>query len=97
MKKAPSKFNGIAGKITVQAAERTEPVGGEETHGTYDYTNRVIQVEKGLPERHERLVLYHEWTHSVLADTGLANLFTKEQQEAICDAVGLARMIEDLG
>lgn len=29
----------------------------------------------------------HEWTHTMLDDSGVSQLLTREQQEAVCDAV----------
>jgi hypothetical protein len=35
------------------------------------------------------MTFFHEVVHSWLFDTGVANAFTPEQQEAVCDAVAL--------
>lgn len=42
---------------------------------------------------------YHEWTHFALeaAGLGIGSLFTKDQVEALCDAISTARMIEEMG
>ncbi len=41
---------------------------------------------------YENGVLWHEWTHAMLQDSGLANGLNHELEEALCDAVSSALM-----
>lgn len=61
--------------------------------GLFSGTHRRIQVKTGLHPTQERHTLFHEWVHLVLWDSGLSNIFSAEQQEAICDALASALVV----
>lgn len=70
---------------------------GDTAWGLWKLETRVIELEQNAPRALQWTTLYHELVHAALDDSGLGNLFTDAQQEAICDAMASARMRERFG
>ena len=64
--------------------------------GRYRAIPRVIEISRQASPVMQWQTLFHEWTHVVLGDAGLHNLFTEDQQEIICDLIATARVVEFL-
>jgi len=62
--------------------------------GTWEASTRMIRLERAAPPEHRWRVLYHEWAHAVLDDSGITNLLTPDAVEMLCDAFATARMQE---
>jgi hypothetical protein len=92
----PRVIHSALGPVPVEVVPKLK-VNGEEAFGHFSSWNRLIRVNPGPDPIMRHQTLYHEWMHMVLFDAGLQNLFTKEQQEMLCDAVGTARAVEALG
>jgi hypothetical protein len=84
------------GVITVKIVDKLED-GGVGCWGLWVADEREVRIEKHRSRAHMWRILYHELTHAALADSGLDNLLTDQQQEAICEAVATARMRERFG
>jgi hypothetical protein len=56
--------------------------------GVYDYTARTIKLRPGMDLSSAWSTLWHEAVHVALMDAGVNNTLTKDQEEAVCDAVG---------
>lgn len=65
---------------------------GEELWGYFHEGERRISVLGTLSREAQHRVLWHEWTHAMLQDSGLANGLNHELEEALCDAVSSALM-----
>lgn len=50
----------------------------------------VIKIRSTLSEEGRKQVLYHEIVHLALGHTGVGHMLKPKQEEAVCDAVGLA-------
>jgi hypothetical protein len=50
----------------------------------------VIKIRGTLSEEGRKQVLYHEIVHLALGHTGVGHMLKPKQEEAVCDAVGLA-------
>lgn len=68
---------------------------GEELWGYFHEGERRISLLGTLSKEAQWRVLYHEWTHALLQDSGLANGLGHELEEALCDAMasGLMRLL----
>lgn len=67
------------------------------TEGTWEPDTRTIEIKDSLHPRRKWLIFFHEMMHACLADSGLVNLLTDDSQEALCDAVATARLVEMVG
>lgn len=92
----PKSLRSQLGPVAVEIVHKLK-VNDELVFGHFSGWNRLIRINDG-PDPVMRLQsLYHEWMHMVLFDAGLHNVFTKDQQEMLCDVVGTARAVEVLG
>ena len=79
----------------VAVVDRATPQTAEEfTLGSWFLAKRLIQIQRDLPLSVQWSTFYHEQMHALLDDSGVANLLSGEMKEAICDAYGTARVIE---
>lgn len=88
-RKLPKSMPGYLGPIAVKVVEDIKSLREEDCYGKYDFDTRTIQIGKIHPDA-QRQVLWHEWIHSVIFDSGLHNMITKEQHEAVCDTIATA-------
>lgn len=93
----PSVVYGAGGSIAVVEVEQPRGDDGTVASGTWALETRTIEIERGAPQNHKWRTLFHEIMHATLADTGLDNLLNDESQEALCCAVGTARLVEMAG
>lgn len=93
----PLIVHGAGGSIAVVQVEKVEDVDGVEVEGTWAPDTRTIEVTRTLPPRQKWHILFHEIMHAILGDSGLVNLLADESQEALCDAVATARVVEKAG
>lgn len=93
----PALVMGLGGPIAVEVVDRLTDEDGGHCWGIWHPPQRKVRIEKNPSRDHMWATLYHELTHAALDDSGLANLLTEPQQEAICDAFATARMRERFG
>ena len=94
----PTKIMGMAGPITIRMRTARATIREDkDTWGTWDESTRMIDVDAGATKAHQWRILYHELAHSMLADSGIENMFADNIIETICDAVASARMRERFG
>ena len=92
--KLPRVMQGVGGPITVRTIKRVRGDDGVIAYGTWDAGARIIRIEQGSKPAHRWRVLFHEWTHAVLDDSGVANQLSEAGNETLCDAMATARIIE---
>jgi len=97
--KLPTRVMGAGGPITIKLRKSRVPTEdpNKEVWGTWDESQREIELDARGALSHQWRVYFHELTHAVLADSGLENLFTDQIVEALCDANATARMREKFG
>jgi hypothetical protein len=74
-------------KIEVRTLTATDPQG-EPDFGGWMPAKREIELHADLCDRTRLATLFHEMTHVALWDAGGENIFSEQQKEFICDAVG---------
>lgn len=90
----PKKAYGAGGPIKVVIAVPKMEKPDDEAYGTWDPDGRIITINPESKIEHQWRTYFHEWTHSVLADSGLTQLLPPESEEALCEAFSTARMVE---
>lgn len=93
----PKRIMGAGGPITVRLVKRPRGDDGSDAWGTWQPDTRTIRIERGAPIAHKWRVLYHEIVHSALHDAGLTQLLTDDAEEALCEAISSARIVEMRG
>lgn len=101
-KKAPPLPSAIwspLGWVPVQIVKHIKPMSEDapkdiDDFGAFDPKRRVIEVLEDLDSWQRWQAFRHEWTHMVLYDAGLHNLYNDERQEILCDAIGTALAAE---
>lgn len=93
----PKVIHGTGGPIAVRQIKHVRSDDNEACYGTWEAGTRIIRIERGAPIAHRWRTLYHELAHATLDDSGLANLFTHDGNEALCDAIANARIQEMRG
>lgn len=93
----PTVMHGAGGPIRVRQVKRVHTDDHMAAWGTWEDGTRTIRIERGAMPQHRWRVLFHEWAHSVLDDSGVGNLFTAGGTETLCDAIATARMAEMRG
>lgn len=88
---------GLGGPITIEVLEKLLDEDGGHCWGLWLAPERRIKIEKNAKREHMWGTFYHELVHAALDDSGLSNLLTEPQQEALCDAMSTARMRERFG
>lgn len=94
--KIPAKIRGMGGMIVVKFVEKTAPVDGKETDATWDAVSREIEITKSVDIRTQWAMLFHELAHATWQDSGLSHFLSANPhaEEAFCDAVASARIVE---
>lgn len=93
----PKTVMAPGGPVTVEVCDKLTDEDGAHCLGLWLSRERRIKVERHPQPRQMWLVFYHELVHAALDDSGLSNLLTEPQQEALCDALATARMRERFG
>lgn len=93
----PKHVNTMRGPVPIKIVDGLKDDDGDTAWGLWQLKPRRIELEKSAPLALQWTTLYHEIVHAALDDSGLGNLFTDQQQEAICDAIATARMRERFG
>jgi Zn-dependent peptidase ImmA (M78 family) len=91
--KFPKKVLGLAGPITVRF-KGNPTVKGEVVAGYWRTASRLIVVSSSIEPRQQVHTYFHELVHAALDDSGQCNLLTDEGQEALCDLIATARLLE---
>lgn len=60
----------------------------EKIFGQCRFDERVLRLRTDVHEVTQLQTFGHEVFHTILWDSGLANIVEKDQQEALCDAFG---------
>ena len=63
---------------------KSESKDEETLYGDCDAATRIIRIERTLDDDMTKRVLKHEKMHMKLGLSGLTELFTTEQEEALC-------------
>lgn len=92
----PTDVMGTAGPISVGRTPTVRDKDGQDLLGEWTPATRHIVVVSTATRRVAWLTFWHEMVHSWLEDSGVAYVLTQDQQEAICESVGLGlvRMME---
>lgn len=85
--KLPKTFFSVLGPIEVADLVAPPPEAGDAV-GLYKYVERRIEIEPKMAPEARWSTLWHEAVHVALNDSGVQNVLTKDQAEAVCDAVG---------
>lgn len=96
----PKSVRCAGGPVKVRMCKRITAEDGDACWGLWDASTRTIRVERGGTPQNRWHTFFHEWMHAVLTDSGFGEMFTKEGNEALCQAVAAARVQEmrgDLG
>lgn len=92
--KLPTSITALGGTVTVKVRK---PWPDPEAFGCFHRDRREIEIDGTRSLELQWSTLFHEWVHTALDDSGLAHLFSEQQQEALCDAIAAARMRERFG
>lgn len=90
----PTTVQGLAGPITVKLVADPKDEEGNELWGSWEQHIRTIEIDAAAPPEFQWHTLGHELCHATLGDSGAINLLDADEQEALCDAFGSARVQE---
>lgn len=90
----PTTLMTLLGPVAVELKDKWDDA---DAWGLWQRERRTIEIDKRLARNHQWSTLFHELMHATLDDSGLSNLLTEPQQEALCDASATARMRERFG
>lgn len=96
----PKSVRGAGGPIRVKIVDAIEPDAGKPagdnsvTFGIWEGHKRLIRIVNTVDLAFQWGVLYHELVHAALFDSGLTNLMSSENEEALCDAISTSRVAE---
>lgn len=90
----PKGFHGAGGPVRVRMVKKEETHDGTACWGTWEPSTRIIRIVRSAPPQHRWRVYFHEWMHSCLDDSGIAQQLSDAGQEALCEAYATARMAE---
>lgn len=93
----PSVVQGMAGPIRVKIVLNPKDEEGDELWGSFEAATRTIEIEAKATREFQWHILGHELCHAALFDSGLLNTISDAGQEALCDALGSARIQEMRG
>lgn len=93
----PTTVQGLAGPITVKLVPNPKDEEGNELWGSWEQHIRTIEIDEAAPVEFQWHTLGHELCHAVLGDAGYVNTIEADDQEALCDAFGSARVQEMRG
>lgn len=93
----PAVVQGMGGPITVKITPNLKDEDGAELWGSWEQHIRTIQIDSAAPPEYRWHTLGHELCHAALGDSGLVNEIEEKQAEALCDALGSARVQEMRG
>ena len=81
--KRPSKIKVLGQVVTIKEIVGLKNEDGIPCHGLCEVHERVISIEKGMPNnKYERLVR-HETFHMKAGISGIGEMLTGEQEEAL--------------
>jgi len=92
----PKAVQGAGGPIRIKLVTRERADDGRECWGTWEASTRIIRIVRGAPRQHQWRVYHHEWMHSCLDDSGIAQLLSDAGNEALCEAYASAQMADML-
>jgi len=93
----PKRLAAPGGDVTVLQKPKLRHSDGTECWGLWDEASRTITLDPTAEPRHRWKVLFHEWAHVALDDSGLSNGLPDAMVESLCDAFAVARMRERFG
>lgn len=91
--KVPARVAGVLDAIRVRL--ETGRMTEHNEYGRWEWATRTVTLDASLTGRALWQVFYHELVHAALSDCGVQ--LTKEQEEAVCDAIATARVREQFG
>lgn len=87
----PPTLQGVQGPIRVSRVNRIDGTDPDDVGGWFS-ARREIQVLIDLPDSVAWSILWHEWTHAALDDTGVCHQLDEDQQEGVCTAMSAAKL-----
>lgn len=81
----PKAIHGLRGPIPILQVKA--PDEKKDNLGVFDEEKRHIEIKRSLTGDQKWVTLFHEAGHSALWDSGVKNMLTEKQQEAVCDAM----------
>lgn len=89
----PKRFFSSLGPLDVRPLT---PKQAQKMCGKFSFTKRRISLATSMHLKAQWVTLWHEATHAVHCDSGVSNVLTEQQAEALCDAMGnyLVAMME---
>ena len=89
----PESVPSALGPVTVERVSKAVLASdGVPAYGDWEWHRRTIRVWDGLAGWPMRQVFWHEWTHMVLSDAGVASEMPNVVLEMVCDAVANAKV-----
>lgn len=82
----PVKICVLGEWIPIIYQDYLEAEDGTVCDGYFDTSNCEIRLNSTLPIQRIKQVLIHELTHAIMDITGLSDILTDEQEEAVCKA-----------
>ncbi len=79
----PKEIPSLLGPVKVLLSDQ---IDGEDNCGEFHHDMRTIKIKNTLPDSVIWHTLYHEQMHLILNDSGVGQMLTKKQEEAVCDA-----------
>ena len=92
----PATVETLGGTVDVIIVPKLVNSANEPCWGLWDPVARSITLER-RPPRVMWATYYHELCHAMLDDSGIANLFSDDMKEVLCDALATARFRERFG
>ena len=81
--KRPSKIKVLGQEVTIKVLAKPEQDDGTVCHGMCEVNDRRISIEAGLNNSVYSRVLRHEVFHMKMGLSGLSEMLTDEQEEAL--------------
>ena len=93
----PKMVDGPVGPFRVVLGTIDNERSDEENFGVWSELHREMRINKDHPRWQQWVSYFHEHTHVALSDSGVDEMLSKKQMEAVCDAVATARFRERFG
>lgn len=94
-KPLPRTVWGVLGPIPITYVQGLT-LDGVPLYGMYEPDTRRISLRAGMDPRQARKTLHHELCHAHLSDLGVS-VGDEATEDAVCDALALARVLEEDG
>ena len=81
--KRPSKIKVLGQVVTIKQVANLKNEDGIPCHGMCEVHERVISIAKGMTNSKYERVVRHEMFHMKMGLSGIGEMFTDEQEEAL--------------